>query len=236
VTRLGQSRLRDLGLLGVLRVLVRRYVYRAQRFVVVRSDLAGPPVPDRVGDVVLRPATPCDLGRLDELEPYGRGARQRRYVEEDKDWLFVACDGERIVATSRTCRALPPASRDGRGLMPRVLQLGPGEVWAGDVFCVPEYRNRGIGGQLELFGDRWLASLGYTTRFGSIEITNTIAARMHSRIGKQPALYVSYSRLLFFERVVARSGAPGRFWPALTWRSPLSRHSGPPVRVSRLTR
>jgi GNAT superfamily N-acetyltransferase len=225
--------LRDRGLMGAVRAFIRRYVFGSQKFVVVRSDLAGPPVPDHVGGVVFRPATPSDLDRLDEFERYGRGSRQRRYVEEDRDWFFVACDGERIVATSRTCRALPSASRDGHGLMPRVLRLGPGEVWAGDVFCLPEYRNGGIGGQLELFGDRWLAALGYTTRFGSIELTNTIAARMHSRVGKQPVLDVSYSRLLFFERLVVRKrGAPGRFWPAPKRRFPLGRDSGPPARLA----
>lgn len=199
------------ALIAATRGVVHRYLYRSHEFVITRSDLAGPPVPDHVGGVVFRLATRSDLDRLDDLEPYGRGSRQRRYVDEDKDWLFVASHADRIVATRRTCRALPRASRDGHGLIPRLLQLEPGHLWAGDLFCLPEYRNQGIGRHLELFGDRFLASLGYTTVFGNIALSNTAAARLHFQIGKKPVLYVSISRVLFYKHVTVSKEPPGGF-------------------------
>lgn len=92
------------GVRATARSLFQHYVYRSHRFVVTRATLDGPPAASRVGDIVFRLATPSDLERLDELDRYGRGSRHRFYVEEDGDWLFVACHGERIVATRRLDR------------------------------------------------------------------------------------------------------------------------------------
>ena len=110
------------------RLLFHRYVYRAHRFVVTRATLAGPPAATCAGDIVFRLATPADLDRLDELDRYGRGARHRFYVEKDGDWLFVACHGERIVATRRYSRTLPGPSKDGHGLTSRVVRLEPDQA------------------------------------------------------------------------------------------------------------
>jgi len=53
--------------------------------------LVGPPAPDHLGDITFRLATAADLERLEDFEAYGHGSRQRRYVDEDRDWLLVAC-------------------------------------------------------------------------------------------------------------------------------------------------
>ena len=181
-----------------------RYVYRSRRYIVTYSPLAGPPVADHVGDVVFRTATASDLDRLDELERYGRGARHRVYVETDKDWLFVACHQNRVVATRRVSRLV----RDP--LISRVIQLGPTQVWMADVFCLPEYRSRGIARHLQLFGDRVLASAGYTERFASIAADNTASLRMARGSGSQYLYYVSYVRYLFYERLRVSREIPER--------------------------
>jgi len=180
---------------------VRRYIYRSHRFLVMRTVLAGPPVAAAVGDVVFRLATPSDLEGLEELERYGRASRHRRLVRDDNDWLFVACHGDRVVATRRYSRALPPVSRDGHGLMSRLLELGHAHVWAADTFCLPEYRNQGIGRLLGLYAMRALAALGYTENFGTIAIGNGPSLRMARRQGSQPLYYVSYVRVLWYERL-----------------------------------
>ena len=111
-------------------------------------------------------AVPSDLDHLQEFERHGRGAT-RRYVEEDKDWLYVACDGDRIVATRRSSLVI----RDN--LLSRVIKLEPDQFWGADSFCLPEFRNRGIARHLKIFSDRHLASLGYKEFVSSIEVTNT---------------------------------------------------------------
>jgi GNAT superfamily N-acetyltransferase len=184
------------------------YFYRSQECVIVGSGLAGPPADDRVGDIVFRLATPADLDNLDELERYGRGSRQRVFVERDHDWLFVACHGDRIVATARYGRVV----RDD--VISRVFQLGPGQVWAPDAFCLPEYRNKGISRMLALFANRILASLGYTDVASSVLVTNIASLRMTLH-KNQPLYYVSYVRILSWERLRASKQIPQHFWDRL---------------------
>lgn len=181
--------------------LVNRYIYRAFSFVVNRTELTGPPAADRVGDVVYRLATPADLQRLDQLEPYGRGARQRTFVEKEGDWLFVACRGDQIVGTRRYSRTLPSASRDGHGLMQRLLELKPTQVWSADAWLLPEYRQRGINQPFARFTMRFLASLGYTEQLAAVTLPNLPSLRSSARRGAERLCYVSYSRVLFFERL-----------------------------------
>jgi GNAT superfamily N-acetyltransferase len=188
--------LRRRGLKATVRVASSRFVYGSYDCIVIHASLAGPPAADRVGDVRLRLATPADLERLDQLEPYGRGAAQRAAVEEDNDWLFVACHGDRIVGSRLCSRTVPP-----RGLMSRVLRLGPGQVWGSDVFCLPEYRNAGIGGALVAFADRYLAARGYAERFGVIPASNAASMAMHWQRGSRPYCHVVYTRRLFHERL-----------------------------------
>ena len=166
-----------------------------------RAVLAGPPAADHMGDIVFRLATASDFDCLDELESHGRGSRHRFYVREDNDWLFVACHRDRIVATRRYSRALPTASRDGLGLMSRVIELKPGQIWAADTFCLPEYRGQGIAGFLGLFAKRFLASLGYRENLSAIAFSNKSALRMAHHAQSERVCYVAYVRLLGYERL-----------------------------------
>lgn len=179
--------------------------YRSHRCIVTHNLLGGPPAADHVGSVRFRPAGPADLDRLGELEPYGRGSVDRRYVEEDHDWLFVACDGDRIVATRRYGRVIR------HELVSRVVQLGDGQVWSADIFCLPEYRNQSIARYLGLFAERVLASYGYTEMFGVISVTNTPSLRSVLRKGGRPVYYLSYFRFLFYERLGVSRDVPRRF-------------------------
>jgi GNAT superfamily N-acetyltransferase len=206
--RNGWGYLRQYGVRPALQTSIHRYIYRSEELVVVGSQLAGPPADDRTGDVVFRLATPSDLEHLDELEPYGRGSSQRAYVEQAGDWLFVACHGDRIAATARYCRTV----RDQ--LVSRVVQLEQGQVWGADQFCVPEYRNRGISRLLSVFANRHLAALGYTDVASSVLVTNTASLRMTLHKNR-PFCYVSYSRLLFWERLRVSKDIPAEFWDRL---------------------
>jgi hypothetical protein len=178
------------------RTLFRRYVYGAYHDVVVRTALAGPPVPDRVGDIVFRLATPADLDALGQLDRYGRGRVQRSHVEKDRDWLFVARHGDRIVATRRYSRNVP-----AHGVMSRVVRLQPGQVWSSDAFCLHEYRNQGLNRRFGHYTMRFLAALGYTEQIGSIAATNIASLRSSRRRGSRPLYYVSYVRCLFYTRL-----------------------------------
>lgn len=181
---------------------VRRRLYSARRFVVIRTPLGGPPVADHIGDVVFRRADSIDLDRLDTLETYGRGSTQRAYVTKGHDTLFVACHGDRIVATRRCS----PEIRDP--LAAKVVELGAGQIWGADIFCLPEYRSAGLGSRLVLFADRQLASQRYTEVLAAVEADNIASLRLSLRKGSQFAYYVSYFRLLRYERLRVHEELP----------------------------
>ena len=183
--------------------MINRFVYGFHELVVYRTHLAGPPAADHVRDIMFRLATPADLDDLVEFERYGLGTSQRGYVNDDHDWLFVACHCDRIVATRRYSRDVPPG-----GLMPRVLQLEPRQVWSADAFCLPEYRNQGLNRHFGLFTMRFLASQGYTEEFGVIVATNIPSLRSVLHRGSQFVYFVSYSRLLFYERLRVSKEVP----------------------------
>ena len=212
--RHGWHYIRRHGVMAAAKAAFRHYVYSAHECLITEATLGGPPVADHVGDIVFRRATEADLNRLDELDRYrGRGSTHRMRVIEDSDWLFVACHGERIVATRRYSRAVPSASRDGHGLMARIVQLGRTQVWADDVFCLPEYRNRGITRLLGLFAMRSLAALGFTENLATIATTNTPSIRMAHHQGVRPLYYVSFFRLLFYQRLVVSKDIDPALWP-----------------------
>jgi hypothetical protein len=195
---------RQHGLIATLRTIIDRHVYHSRRYIITYNVLETAPGPDRIGDVIMRLATPADLDRLGDLEPYGRGATTHRpYVEHDRDWLFVACHGDRIVATRRVSRVV----RDG--VMSRVVRLGAHQLWAADVFCVPEFRNRGIGRRLQLFGNRYLGRLGYTELFGAIAAANTASIRASLGAETRLVYSVAHLRILSWERVRVSEGPPG---------------------------
>jgi GNAT superfamily N-acetyltransferase len=188
---------RRFGFRRLARMVASRYVYASHECVITRISLEGPPVDDRIGTIELRLAGPGDLARLEQLEPYDRrGSIIRAHVEEDRNWLFVASDRDRIVATRLVSGSVPPY-----GVVARAIRLGPGQLWGGEVFCVPEYRNRGIGRCLSLFGDRYLASLGYREIVGVIDAANIKSLRMHLHKGVELIYHVSYVRVLFYKRV-----------------------------------
>jgi GNAT superfamily N-acetyltransferase len=194
--------------------IIRRFVYQSQRWLIVYSPAGGPPAADRVGDITYRVATYEDLDRLEELEQYGRGATHRRYVEKDNDWLFLACHGDRIVATRRGSRVI----RDS--VIARVIQLRPDQYWGADVFCLPEYRGRGIARHLQAFGDRYCASLGYKDRLGTIGATNTASINMNRATGTQPLYYVVHTRIFFWESLRVTKDIPTRVWGGATREPP----------------
>jgi GNAT superfamily N-acetyltransferase len=197
------------ALLAAGRAFIDRRVYRSYRCVITHSVAAGPPVSDRVGDITFRVATPSDYERLHELERYGRGESNRRFALRDSDWLVVACHGDRIVATRRTSCVI----RDN--VVSRVMTLGPGQFWGADIFCLPEYRNRGIARHLTVFIDRYMASLGYKDQFASTRTTNRASLRASRAAGRDAVCYVSYLRILFWERLRVSKDVPEHLWNAL---------------------
>lgn len=195
---------RRLGFRRLAHAVASRYVYGSHECVITRISLAGPPADDRIGTIELRLAGPDDLDRLEQLEPYDcRGSIIRAHVEEDRDWLFIACDRDRIVGTRLVSRSIPPY-----GVVARAIRLGSGQVWGGEVFCVPEYRNRGIARCLSLFGDRYLVSLGYREIVGVIDAANIQSLRMHLHKGVELIYHVSYVRMLFYERMAITEDVP----------------------------
>jgi hypothetical protein len=190
----GWSYFRRRGLRATVGTILSRFVYGSQQFVVYRTRLAGPPAADRVGEIVFRLATTDDVDDLDEFEPYDLGATQRAYVQYDKDWLFVACHGDRIVATRRYSRQIPAGS-----LISRRLGLASRQVWSADAFCLPEYRNQGLNRHFGRFTMRFLASQGYAEEFGVITASNVASLRSVLGRGSEFVYFVSYSRFLFYE-------------------------------------
>ena len=163
---------------------------------------------------MFRAATPADLDRLDEFTEDRRATVHRRAVNEDGDWLFVACHGDRVVATRRYSRRLSRA-----GVMSRVLTLGPRQVWSADAFCLPEYRNRGLNRHFGLFTIRYLASRGYTEEFGEIVASNVASLRSVRNRGGEFPYYVAFRRVLFSERLTVSTELPAGVQAALNART-----------------
>lgn len=196
--------LRRHGPRQTLNRIIARLSHGSQDFIITRVGLGGPPAPDRVGDVVLRLATPSDLPRLEELERFEHRASVLHRHVHDGDWLFVACDGERIVAARIVMRALP-----AHELASRVLRLRPEQAWDEDMFCAAEYRGKGIARQLSLFSDRFMHSLGYTEAFARISTANIPSLRMQLHKGSEFAYHVSYRRFLLYKHLRVSRQIPG---------------------------
>jgi len=73
---------------------------------------------------------------------------------------------------------------------------------------VPRDRCKRIAEHLSLFGERHLASLGYTDLVGTITADNAASLKMHRRKGVRFSHHVSYSRLLFRERLRVTEDVP----------------------------
>jgi GNAT superfamily N-acetyltransferase len=189
---------------------VRQRLFATRKFVVIRKKLEVFPVPDRLGEVVFRQASATDLARLDDLEAHGRGSTQRAHVRERHDMLFVACHGDRILATRRCGLEV----RDP--LAARVVQLRPGQVWVADLFCLPEYRSHGVGTHLILFTDRELAVQRYTEVLAAVDAGNISSLRASRSTGFDFPFYVSYVRVLRYERLRVHDRLPRRLRALLT--------------------
>jgi RimJ/RimL family protein N-acetyltransferase len=100
-------------------------------------------------------------------------------------------------------------------IVSRVMTLGPGHYWGADVFCVPEFRNRGIARHLQVFADRHMASLGYKDMFAGISATNIASLRASRAAGREAVSYVSYVKVLFWERLRVSKDVPAHLWSAL---------------------
>ena len=205
VAREGLRDFRQRGVLASARVLSRRYIYGLTEFVIFRQALAKQPVDDRPGEIAFRLATPADLERL---PPLGRrGHMYRQQVGRDGDWLFVACDGDRILATRLISKALPRY-----GLLSKAVLLTPSQVWGTDLFCLPKYRGRGIARRLMRFTNQYLASLGYAECLYSVAPTNAVSLRLQLDLGAEPISYVSHRRLLLYGRLRVSREIPAHVW------------------------
>jgi GNAT superfamily N-acetyltransferase len=199
--RYGWRYFRRHGAAAAARAFFARYVYRSSEQVIFRSGLAGPPAPDHLGEIRFRLATAADRPDIEALSRHGRPVT----IMEDGDWLFVAEHGDRIIATRVYNCAIPP-----HGLLSRVIDLKPGQVYMADLFIAPAYRNQSVGRHLALYADRFLAGRGYTEMFTAVATTNTPSIRLSLHKGSRPHCYVAYFRLLFHERLVVTADMPHR--------------------------
>jgi hypothetical protein len=111
--------------------------------------------------------------------------------------------------------------------MARLLELKPTQVWAADVWLLPEYRQRGINHPFAFYAMRSLASLGYTQYLASVTLPNLPSLRSTGRRGAKRLYYVSYTRLLFYERLRVSAELPSRLRAALNESASGSRLDSP---------
>ena len=159
------------------------------------NRLDGPPAPTTHGGITFRPYEPADAESLAAFE--GR-MRRSQFLARIAEGGFVDLAlhgvrpvGYRIVST-----------RGPRGPLSRVVRLAPDEVWVVDVFCVPEYRGRGIGVWLSLSMDRRLAAAGYRGMYSANLLDNHAAIRTSLKQGDQFRGVVTYRRLLFRQTLI----------------------------------
>jgi hypothetical protein len=202
--RYGWAYFRRNGVRAAVRAIIGRYIHRSVEYLVLCSRTIDQDAPDRVGDVVFRLATPSDRESLQRFDR-ARRVTQHPSLAPHREWCFLACDGDRIVATRRYTDTLPP-----QGLMSRVLRLTRGQLWAADVFCLPQYRNRGIARGLGLFAQRVLAAEGFTEFFGGITVANTASLRMTLH-DSEFVCHVRYVRCVFRERLRLSRELPASF-------------------------
>jgi len=184
--------LRHRGLRATVRAVGRRYVYCSRDLVVLKSSRIDPSAVDGVGEIRFRLGGPADVDGLREFDR-SRGATPRPPSGNGQVWRFLACHREKIVATRWYSEDLPPYS-----LITRVLAPKRGQLWAGDVFCIPEYRSRGIVRRLGLFAQAHLALQGYTEFVSAISGQNIPSLRMHLH-DSTFICQITYRRLLFRE-------------------------------------
>jgi GNAT superfamily N-acetyltransferase len=184
---------RDLRTRGVrysFNRLVFGYVAGSERWVLFYNDLDGPPAPARHGEITFRPYDSGDAESLAVFEPRISRSRFMAWIE-DGCFAHLALHGARPVAYRLV------STRGPRGPLSRVVRLGPDEVWVVDLYCVPEYRRRGIGVWLSLNMDRSLAAAGYRGMYSSNLLRAPAAIRTTFKQGDQFRALVTYRRRLF---------------------------------------
>lgn len=181
------------GLSAVIAFAIETYVFASRQWVIFRADLAGPPADPGSDGIVFRPYRPEDAHLLAAFEPYRRATELRNRVAEGF-WLDLALDGERPVAF-RWARITGPKY----GPLARLIHLEPGQIWP-NVFCMPEYRGRGIAKRLGLLMNRRLGALGYREEVSAIRLDNAASIRSTLDQGDEPVRIISYFRLLWWAR------------------------------------
>jgi GNAT superfamily N-acetyltransferase len=187
--------LRTRGIRHSLDRFVFGYVAGSQRWVLFYNDLDGPSVPAAHGEIMVRPYDPGDAELLAAFEPYIRRSQFLARIEEGC-FVHLALHGVRPVGYRIV------STRGPRGPLSRVVRLGPDEVWVVDLYCVPEYRGRGIGIWLGLTMDRHLAATGYRGMYSTNLLNNPAAIRASLKQGDQFRAVVTYRRVLFRKTLI----------------------------------
>ncbi|HEX3175560.1 MAG TPA: hypothetical protein VHZ49_02710 [Methylomirabilota bacterium] len=190
----GRRYLRDRGVVATLQAVWRRYIYCSLDHVVLNSSRIDGAAADSLEEIRFRLAGPSDSNSIRRFDR-ARGVTPRPRTASAKVWRFLACDGETIVASRWYADELPPYSP-----ISRVLALKSRQLWAGDTFCVPQYRSRGIARALGLFAQRHLATEGYTDFLGAISAANIPSLRMTLH-DSTVICRIVYRRFLFHERL-----------------------------------
>ncbi len=167
-----------------------RYIYTSQEWVIFLNLLEGPPVAPPSG-IVFRPYTPADLPLLGAFARYYRASELRARLEEGC-WLDLAFDGDRPVAFRLTSTSSPRQAP-----FAKLIRLKADQTRTVDLFCLPEYRGRGIGRWLGPFAERRIATMGYRENISTVGLNNVSSLRSTIYQGDRAVRVVSYFRVLF---------------------------------------
>jgi GNAT superfamily N-acetyltransferase len=182
--------LRTRGVAHTLRKFVFGYVAGAERWVLFYNRLDGPPAPSVHGEITFRPYDPADAASLATFEPY---LRRSRFLA----WIAEGCFAHLAFHGARPVGFRIVSTRGPHGPLSRVVRLGSDEVWVIDLYCVPEYRGRGIGVWMALNMDRHLAAAGYHGMYSTNRFDNHAAIRTSLKQGDEFRGVVTYRRFLF---------------------------------------
>jgi GNAT superfamily N-acetyltransferase len=181
--------IRTRGIRHSLGRLVFGYVVGSERWALFYNRLDGPPAPTTHGEITFRSYATSDAEALIAFEPYMRRSRFLAWIDEGC-LVYLALHGARPVAFRIV------STRGPEGPLSRVVKLKPDEVWVVDLYCVPEYRGRGIGVWLALAMDRALAAAGYHGMYAATLLGNPAALRTVFKQGDEFRSVVTYRRLL----------------------------------------
>lgn len=188
------SYLRSRGVRKTCSRFLEAYVFAMEEWAVLRNDLAGPPLEAVADGVVFRPFAPGDDHFLCAFEPWHLASELRAQLG-DGCWLDFAFDGDRPVAY----RVVSPTGprRQPLGTM---ITLKPAQLWVVNLFCLPEYRARGIGRRLSVAMDRRLSTIGYREILMANRLDNVPTVRLSLTKGNELLFWFSYLRVLFYSR------------------------------------